>query len=93
MIDEIINRLYEYLAVEILGSPLLFGIMILALAVLLLIAIGLPRWAILSYSTPMAVALSSPFYHPILMPEWIFYIILIFLGILWGLMIIKIKGG
>lgn len=93
MAIELIDMTYEYLAYEILGHPLLLGISIAVICILVLIALGLPKWAIMSYSTPVILALCAPAYHPILLPEWVFYVVLIFLGILWGMVIIRIKGG
>lgn len=93
MAIEIIDFIYQYLAIEIFGHPLLFGVSIAIFCILILIALNLPKWAIMSYSTPIILSLCAPNYHPILLPEWVFYIVLIFLGILWGLTIIKFKGG
>lgn len=93
MAIEIIDQLYNYLGVEILGHPVLLGLTIAGLCIICLLALALPKWAVMSYTTPVILALCAPGYHPILLPEWVFYIVLIFLGILWGLTIIRIKGG
>lgn len=93
MAIEIIDMIYQYLAIEILGHPLILGLTIVAFCVIILIALGLPKWAIFSYSTPVVLALCAPGYHPVLLPEWVFYVVLIFLGILWGMVIIRFKGG
>lgn len=93
MAIELIDMIYNYLAVEILGHPLLLGLTIAVICIGILFALGLPKWAIMSYSTPVILSLCAPNYHPVLLPEWVFYIVLIFLGILWGLTIIRIKGG
>jgi len=93
MAIELIDMVYNYLAIEIMGHPLLFGFSIAVVCILILVALSLPKWAIMSYSTPIILALCAPNYHPVLLPEWVFYVVLIFLGILWGLTIIRIKGG
>lgn len=89
----LIDYIFQYLAFEILGDPLLFGFSIATLSIIILIALGLPKWAIMSYTTPVLLALCAPGYYPLLLPEWVFYVVLIFLGILWGLTIIRLKGG
>lgn len=89
----IIDYIYQYLAYSVLGHPLLVGLLVLSVSVLLLIGLNLPRWAIMSYTSPVVLALSAPGYQPILIPEWVFYIVLIFLGIMWANAIMKIKGG
>lgn len=93
MAIELIDMIYNFLAVEVLGHPLLLGITLASFCISLLIALSLPKWAIMSYSTPIILSLCAPNYHPLLLPEWVFYVVLIFLGILWGQTIIKIKGG
>lgn len=89
---EIITQIYEHLAIDILGNPLLFGLTALAVCGLILFVSGIPKWALMAYLTPIILGLCAPGYHPILLPEWVFYIVLIFLGVLWGTLIIKIKG-
>jgi len=93
MAIELIDMSYQYIAYEILGHPLLLGILITVLSIGCLFALGIPKWAIMSYSTPILISLSAPAYHPVLLPEWVFYLLLIFLGISWGLVIIRFKGG
>lgn len=92
MAIELIDMIFQYLSVEIVGSPLLFGVMIASFSVILLLIINIPKWAVMSYTTPIILSLSSPSYHPLLLPEWVFYVVLIFLGILWSAVILKFKG-
>ena len=87
-----IVRFYEYLAIDVLGHPLLFGISLLSIIVLMMMVSGMPRWGILIYGSSFTLALSSPGYHPILIPEWVFYIVLIMLGLIWSAVIIRIKS-
>lgn len=90
---EIIDRVNDNLMNNIAGSPLIFGLILLTFFLIWLLVLKFPKWAILVYSSTMLIVLCAPNYHPVLLPEWVFYIVLIFLGILWGFVIIKFKGG
>ena len=90
---DLFNYIYQYLAIEIMGSPLLFGFLVIVIAVAFLLISQAPKWAVFLYSTPIILVLTAPGYEPVLIPEWVFYIVLIFLGLMWGFVIIRIKNS